>query len=289
MSGERQSAEPPWKRVFSQARSVLANESADPGNHLLTVLDEALRAVAEYFDVLFTHGKKPLPVLAFQEWQEYFKQLYETADLYMVHPGLLAEPNLIVRLEAIKNFARGTVLQLQDMQESNPPLRKDREDVLDEMEKLKNLLQQSVNELRALLRVRATPIDVITYESVLVPLVGRIAAGVPIMVDENIEALFPLPGNIVRDVGYFMLKVSGDSMIGAGIKDGDLVVVKQRRVAGNDDIVAAMTDDGVTIKKFWRQDDGHILLLPENPAHQAIDGDQAEILGTVVAVLRQLD
>jgi repressor LexA len=127
----------------------------------------------------------------------------------------------------------------------------------------------------------AAPVD----DAALVPLVGRIAAGIPITAEQQVDEVFPLPRQLVGKGELFMLKVVGDSMIDAAICDGDWVVVRQQKTAENGEIVAAMLDEEATVKVF-RQRDGHTWLLPRNSAFEPILGDYAEILGKVVAVLR---
>ncbi|GLI25792.1 LexA repressor [Agromyces rhizosphaerae] len=122
-------------------------------------------------------------------------------------------------------------------------------------------------------------------DAAMVPLVGRIAAGVPITADQQIEEVFPLPRQLVGKGELFILKVVGDSMIDAAICDGDWVVVRRQQEAENGEIVAAMLDGEATVKVF-RQRDGHTWLLPRNSAFEPIIGDYAEVLGKVVAVLR---
>ena len=122
-------------------------------------------------------------------------------------------------------------------------------------------------------------------DAALVPLVGRIAAGVPITADQQVEEIFPLPRQLVGKGELFMLKVSGDSMIDAAICDGDWVVVRTQSTAENGEIVAAMLDGEATVKTFRRRD-GHTWLLPRNSAFEPILGDEAIVLGRVVAVLR---
>jgi repressor LexA len=122
---------------------------------------------------------------------------------------------------------------------------------------------------------------------IFVPVVGRIAAGGPVLAEQVIEDVFPLPKEIVGEGSLFLLRVTGDSMIEAAITDGDWVVVRQQPNAENGDIVAAMIDGEATVKTFKRRD-GHIWLLPHNPAYEPIPGDEATVLGRVVAVLRRL-
>jgi repressor LexA len=120
-----------------------------------------------------------------------------------------------------------------------------------------------------------------------VPVLGRIAAGGPILAEEAVEDVFPLPRQLVGEGTLFLLQVRGDSMVDAAICDGDWVVVRQQPVADNGDIVAAMLDGEATVKTFKRRD-GHVWLLPHNPAYEPIAGDEAAILGRVTAVLRRV-
>jgi repressor LexA len=124
-------------------------------------------------------------------------------------------------------------------------------------------------------------------DAAMVPLVGRIAAGIPITAEQQIDEVFPIPRQLVGKGDLFMLKVVGDSMIDAAICDGDWIVVRQQKTAENGDIVAAMLDDEATVKVF-QQRDGHTWLLPRNSAFAPILGDYAELLGKVVAVLRAI-
>jgi repressor LexA len=131
------------------------------------------------------------------------------------------------------------------------------------------------------------PMDITSQEAAFVPVVGRIAAGGPILAEESIEDIFPLPRQLVGEGTLFLLKVAGDSMINAAITDGDWVVIRQQPVAENGDIVAAMIDGEATVKQFKRSD-SHVWLMPHNPAYTPIPGDDATILGRVVAVLRRV-
>ena len=120
-----------------------------------------------------------------------------------------------------------------------------------------------------------------------VPLVGRIAAGGPILAEQNVEELFPLPASLVGEGDLFMLKVVGDSMIDAAICDGDYVVIRSQKDCNKGEIVAAMIDGEATVKTFTKKD-GHIWLMPANDDYKPINNDNAEILGIVTAVLRSL-
>ncbi len=120
-----------------------------------------------------------------------------------------------------------------------------------------------------------------------VPVVGRIAAGGPVLAEQAIEDVFPLPRELVGEGTLFLLRVVGDSMVDAAITDGDWVVVRQQPTANNGDIVAAMIDGEATVKTFKRRD-GHVWLMPHNTAYEPIAGDEATILGRVVTVLRKI-
>jgi repressor LexA len=126
-----------------------------------------------------------------------------------------------------------------------------------------------------------------------VPLVGRVAAGIPITANQHIEDVFPLPRQLVGDGELIMLRVVGDSMIDAAITDGDWVVVRRESDVENGDIVAAMiesetSDDREATVKTFKKRDGHVWLIPHNPAYVPILGDNATIVGKVVAVLRRI-
>lgn len=131
------------------------------------------------------------------------------------------------------------------------------------------------------------PEDVALAAPTYVPLVGRIAAGGPVLAEQAVEEVFPLPRELVGEGTLFMLKVAGDSMVEAAICDGDWVVVRQQPTAENGEIVAAMIDGEATVKTFKRRE-GHVWLLPHNPAYEPIPGDDATVLGRVVSVLRRI-
>ncbi|MEW6723596.1 MAG: transcriptional repressor LexA [Bacillota bacterium] len=120
-----------------------------------------------------------------------------------------------------------------------------------------------------------------------VPLVGRVTAGEPILAVENIEDVFPLPANLVRDEDSFLLEVKGDSMIEAGILDGDLVIVRPQSTASNGDIVVALLGEEATVKRFYRERD-HIRLQPENSRLDPIVVTEVQILGRVVGLFRNI-
>ncbi len=124
-------------------------------------------------------------------------------------------------------------------------------------------------------------------EPTYVPVLGRIAAGGPILAEEAVEDVFPLPRELVGEGSLFLLKVVGESMVDAAICDGDWVVVRQQNVADNGDIVAAMIDGEATVKTFKRTG-GQVWLMPHNPAFDPIPGNDAAVLGKVVTVIRKI-
>jgi repressor LexA len=124
-------------------------------------------------------------------------------------------------------------------------------------------------------------------EPTFVPVLGRIAAGGPILAEEAVEDVFPLPRELVGEGALFLLKVVGESMVDAAICDGDWVVVRQQSVADNGDIVAAMIDGEATVKTFKRTG-GQVWLMPHNPAFDPIPGNDAAVLGKVVTVIRKI-
>lgn len=122
-------------------------------------------------------------------------------------------------------------------------------------------------------------------EMVQVPIVGRVAAGEPLLAQENIEEYYPIPVEMLPNNDVFMLQVQGESMINVGILDGDYVVVEKRQTASNGEMVVAMIDDGATVKTFYKEE-GIIRLQPENDNMEPFILTDVEILGKVVAVMR---
>jgi len=119
-----------------------------------------------------------------------------------------------------------------------------------------------------------------------IPVVGNVAAGTPILAEESIEDLIPLPSDFLSEGEHFILHVCGDSMIQAGILNGDYIVVKKQSVANNGEIVVAMVEDEATVKRFYKEN-GHFRLQPENDAMAPIIVDSVQILGKVVSLLRK--
>ena len=131
--------------------------------------------------------------------------------------------------------------------------------------------------------------NVTRREVASIPLVGQVAAGVPILAAQNIESYFPLPADYMTQNPAFMLRVKGTSMINAGINNGDLLLVEEQKTAQNGDIVVAMIDDSATVKRFYREK-GYIRLQPENDSMDPIIvKDHLQIIGKVFGVLRFME
>ncbi|KHF36462.1 LexA repressor [Paenibacillus sp. P1XP2] len=161
---------------------------------------------------------------------------------------------------------------------------------LDRLEK-KGLIRRDPTKPRAieiLGQEESESSNLFTQTIARVPVVGKVTAGVPITATENIEDYFPLPQHFVGDEKVFMLSVVGDSMIEAGIHNGDYVIVRQQQTADNGDIVVAMTDeDEATVKTFYKEKD-HIRLQPENPSYEPLRLNHVTILGKVVGLFRDI-
>mgnify|MGYP002915432466 CR=1 FL=1 len=120
-----------------------------------------------------------------------------------------------------------------------------------------------------------------------IPVLGQITAGQPILATENYEDLYYLPANLFKGNGLFILNVVGDSMINAGIFNGDKVVIRKQETAENGEIVAALIDDSATIKRFYKED-GHYRLQPENPTMEPMYFDEVSIIGKVIGLIRNM-
>lgn len=156
---------------------------------------------------------------------------------------------------------------------------------LERLEK-KGLIRRDPTKPRAIEILDSSPLS-IARDMIEVPIVGKVTAGQPILAVENIEDTFPLPADFLRGDDSFILTVRGESMIEAGILDGDYVVVKQQNYADNGDIVVALIEDEATVKTFYKERD-HIRLQPENSLMEPILVQDVTILGRVTGVFRRL-
>lgn len=151
----------------------------------------------------------------------------------------------------------------------------------------KGYIRKDPSKPRAIIPVTQQEAPNIDLTTVTLPVIGNVAAGTPILADENIEAYFPVPIDFVGSGNHYILRVKGESMIEAGILDGDYLIVRQQADASNGEIVVAMLEDEATVKRFYRRDK-FIELRPENSAMQPIIAPQAAILGKVTGLLRHM-
>jgi repressor LexA len=150
----------------------------------------------------------------------------------------------------------------------------------------KGLLKRDPTKPRALTFVDMKDPEIVS-ESISLPVVGDVAAGLPILAEQNIENYFPVPTDFVGQGTYFILKVKGDSMIEAGILDGDYLIVRQQADAANGEIVVAILEDEATVKRFYKRD-GYIELRPENSMMEPFIVERVQIAGKVSGLLRRL-
>jgi len=155
---------------------------------------------------------------------------------------------------------------------------------LDKLEEM-GQIKRSQNKNRAIELINDKFEQTSNVDTIKIPLVGEAAAGKPILAVENFEDVYELPNNMFGKSDLFMLKIKGDSMINAGIFDGDKVIVKKQNYADNRDIVVALLNDGATVKRFFREQN-HVRLQPENDSMQPIFATSVDILGKVVGLIR---
>jgi repressor LexA len=208
-------------------------------------------------------------------------------------PGAAAAEPLTARQRRILDFISDTVRQ-----RGYPPTVREIGEAVGLTSSSSVHAQLANLERRGLLRKDPTKPRAMTLseseraEGVVVPLVGRIAAGSPVLADENVEDHLVVPMGFAGDAEHFALTVRGDSMVGAGILDGDVVIVRAQDAAEDRDVVAVLlpgpAEDEATVKRIRRQR-GKVMLVPENPAMEPFAMDPlGRILGKVVAVLRKL-
>lgn len=149
----------------------------------------------------------------------------------------------------------------------------------------KGLLKRDPTKTRAIIPIENEPSDLMT-ESINLPVVGNVAAGSPILADQNIEEYLPVPVNFVGSGSHFILKVKGESMIEAGIMDGDYLIIRQQTNANNGEIVVAIVEDEATVKRFYKKN-GYIELKPENSSMEPMIFDDVQIAGKVSGLLRR--
>lgn len=151
----------------------------------------------------------------------------------------------------------------------------------------KGYIRRDPSKPRALELMDNDPPPSIVPDVMSVPVLGQVTAGEPILAEQNIEDYFPLPKSMVHQDSVFLLKVRGDSMINAGIMDGDLVIVRQQTTASNSEIIVAMLDGEATVKRFYKEKD-HIRLQPENDLYEPLRSPDITVVGKVIGVFRHI-
>lgn len=284
-----------WEISLGRARDAFKSGSPRAAAFaLFQVLADALRMADGCHDELARRGPKKLPEGKIEDWEKFLFTLYKDTwfvyrkNSYLVK-SVMTEPQRA--FTDISDAAKLAMLALQDMNRGDPA--KDaRNAVITNLSDLVMALDDAKDALgqqpEAAYEDYELPAGAVAQEPANVPLVGRIAAGVPILAEESIEDIFPLPTQLVGQGTLFILNVVGDSMVNAAITEGDWVVVRQQPGAENGAIVAALIDGDVTVKILELSDDGHKWLMPSNPNYKPIPGDDATILGRVVAILRRI-
>lgn len=151
----------------------------------------------------------------------------------------------------------------------------------------KGLLHRDAMKPRAMGLTGDAPEADDPFDVLRIPVVGRVAAGMPILAEENIEETLPLPAELTGQGEHFILRVRGDSMIEAGILNDDYIVVRKQETARNGDIVVALVEDEATVKRFYKEN-GHFRLQPENSAMAPIIVNEVVLLGKVISLMRRL-
>ncbi|NCN09093.1 MAG: transcriptional repressor LexA [Leptospira sp.] len=149
----------------------------------------------------------------------------------------------------------------------------------------KGFIKTHKNQSRAIELTRNDALDSLPSQAITIPVLGRVAAGMPILAEENVESYIPVPDRLAKKPGTFALKVVGDSMIDAGINDGDLAIIQKKDTARNGEIVVALLEDEATLKVFYKEAD-HIRLEPRNPKLKPIKTKKAIVMGKLIGILR---
>jgi SOS regulatory protein LexA len=289
-----------WKESLADARSALKHGGSTAAAALFKAFADAARMAEFCHDKLLEMEPGKIPDDTLSDWSEFLQTLYkDTLKVYRTHTDLAppdSEGSMQTMLEAVSSAARAASfgLKYMDVEKSE---QEGREAEVVKLGQLMIQLQAVVAKLESELQVHQgdetapeaeeTQADIVTEEVVYVPRVGLIAAGRPILAAEAIEDIFPLPRQLVGYGKLFLLAVRGDSMIGIGIAEGDLVVVREQPQAENGEIVVAMIDGEATVKQF-KMSDGHAWLEPHNSEYQKTLAKDAIITGKVVAVLRKV-
>jgi SOS regulatory protein LexA len=292
------SAQFDWQKSLTSARSALESGDTAARAKLRKALVDAARMAEFCHEMLFDMEPGEIADDTITEWKDFLRTLYKDADrVYPQHTDLASagsEGSLHAKFEAIRDAAlkASSGLKYMDARQSGQSEQDGREAEIVRLRELTVAVQAAAAELPLGLQVVGADEQsgsVATRDIADVPMVGRIAAGIPNLAEHSIEGYLPLPRQLVGNGNdCYVLEVSGDSMIGAGISDGDLVVVHEQPQAENGEIVVAMIDGEATVKTFKLIDD-QAWLFPHNQAYTPTPFDEhTAIIGKVITVLRTL-
>lgn len=294
MDPAAQSSEPyNWKASLEDARSAfLRQDKANAAPALFDALGGAAQMARQCYDELLEYSPGPVPPERLKDWFNFLAKLDDyitnvfTTRIDLV--GTDSRGRVQAALKDIRDAALSALFAIKFM-DKEKSVRMGRQAAAEELRELMIKLETGKERLERLPGFRAiakTKSIINQPEVVQVPRIGRIAAGQLNIAVEFAEEVFPLPRRLVGTGTFFALEVYGDSMVNAGILNGDFVVVRQQSTVENQEIVVARIDDEATVKRM-RRSGGHIWLVPENPVYEEISGDRAVIMGKVVAVLRR--
>jgi len=277
-----------WETSLENALSAFRDRNARvTAKTLLKALDVSAEMASLCQDELINLSPRIIPDNTLKDWYKFLTKLWHDMPNTFADNADRAAPddsgNLSRIFEDIGKAALAALMAVKYMDAKDPEV--GRMHAVEELEKLRSELQAGRAEIEQLSRANEASEmleEIGSAEVVQVRMLGRIAAGPPITAVEYSEESLPLPKG-----SFFMVKVNDDSMVNIGILSGDFVFIRQQENAEDGQVVAARLDGEVTVKKLERSD-GHVWLVPENPAHQKILGDNAVILGLVVAVLRRV-
>jgi len=287
-----------WETSLENALSAINNKDARlAAKTLLKALAESAEMASLCQHELINLSPGIIPDTTLKDWYKFLTKLYDDMPNTFADNADLAAPDDSGKLAGIFGdigAAALAAMMAMKFMDAKGDKEVGRLHAVEKLEKLRTELQAGRAEIEQLSRASVVPEmsgEIGSAEVVQVQMLGRIAAGQPITAIEYAGEPLPLPRQLIGKGSFFMVEVHGDSMVNAGILSGDLVVIRQQEDAEDGQVVAArlkgQVEDEVTVKKLERSD-GHVWLVPENPAHHKILGDNAVILGKVVAVLRRV-
>jgi SOS regulatory protein LexA len=283
-----------WGTSLENALSAFNHRDARVASYeLLKALDDSAQMASLCQYEIMRLSPEIIPDSILEDWYEFLTKLYEyMPNVFTDNADLIAPDdsgNLERIFDDIGNAALEALMAVKYMDRKGSP-EEGRLGAVKKLHKLRTELHAGklkVEQLSRVSELAAVSEENGSSEVVQVQLLGHIAAGQPIIAIESPEESLPLPRQLIGEGVLFMVKVNGNSMVNAGIFNGDLVVIRQQPTAEDGEMVAARLEDEVTIKTFERSG-GHVWLVPKSPEHEKILGDDAVILGKVVAMLRRV-